>query len=36
MDKKMLTRLKLRIYTPLVRPVILYGAETWALRKREK
>ena len=36
LDRKMLRRLKLKIYNTVVRPVIMYGSETWALRKREE
>ena len=28
--------LKIRIYMTLLRPIVLYGSETWALRKAEE
>ena len=36
LDKKMLLKLKIKIYKTIVRPVLLYGAETWALRRKEE
>ena len=35
-DKKMPNKLKIKIYTTVIRPVMMYGSETWALRKREE
>lgn len=29
-------KLKIKIYETVIRPVMLYRAETWALRKREE
>ena len=36
LDRKMPRRLKLKIYNTVVRPVIMHGSETRALRKREE
>ena len=35
-DRRMPRRLKLKIYKTVIRPVLMYGSETWALRKREE
>ena len=35
-DKRMPRNLKVKIYKIVVRPVMVYGAETWALRKKEE
>ena len=35
-DKKMTLKLRAKIYTAVVRPVLLYGVEAWALRKKEQ
>jgi hypothetical protein len=35
-DKKIPVFLKTKLYKTMIRPVMLYGAETWALRKREE
>ena len=35
-DKKMTLKLRAKIYTAVVRLVLLYGAEAWALRKKEQ
>lgn len=35
-DKKIPVCLKCKIYTTVIRPVLLYGAETWALRRKEE
>ena len=34
-DKRIPRRLKVKIYKTVIRPVLLYGAETWALHKKE-
>ena len=34
LDKKI--PLKLKVYKSIIRPVLLYGGEIWALRKKEK
>lgn len=36
MDRKIPTSSKLKMYTALVRPVTMHGAETRVLRKREQ
>ena len=28
--------MKVNIYKAIIRPVVMYGTETWALRKREE
>ena len=35
-DKRMPMRLKAKIYTTMVRPVMTYGSECWGLRRRMK
>ena len=35
-DKRMTMRLKKRIHTTVIRPALIYGAETWATTKREE
>ena len=35
-DKKMPVRIKGKVYKTVIRPVLLYGAETWALKRREE
>ncbi len=35
-DKKMQLKLRAKIYTAVVRPVLLHDAEAWALRKKEE
>ena len=35
-DKRMLTRLKAKIYTTMVRPVMTYGSECWGLKKKDE
>ena len=36
MDKKIPLRLRMKVYKTVIRPVMLYGAETWALRRKEE
>ena len=36
LDDKIPLKLKIKIYKRVLRPVVLYGAETWALRKTEE
>ena len=36
LDKKIPLKLRMKIYKTVLRPVLLYGAETWALRKKEE
>ncbi len=35
-DKKLPRRLKTKLYTTIIRPVLLYGAESWTMGKKEK
>ena len=35
-DKKMPRKLKIKLYMTVVRPVLLYGAECWTVRKKEE
>ena len=35
-DKRMPRRMKVKIYKTVIRPVIMYGAEMWVLRKKEE
>ena len=35
-DKKMPRKLKIKLYMTVIRPVLLYGAECWRVRKKEK
>ena len=35
-DRHIPRRVKAKVYRTIVRPVLLYGSETWALRKREE
>ena len=35
-DKKMPVRIKGKVYKTMIRPVLIYGAETWALKRREE
>lgn len=34
--KYIFSRIKVKLYTILLRPIIIYGAETWLCRKMEK
>ena len=36
LDRKMPLKLRMKIYKSVLRPVLLYGAETWSLRKKEE
>ena len=36
LDKKIPLKLRIKIYKTVIRPVMLYGGETWALRKKEE
>ena len=35
-DKKMPLKLKGKVYRTVIRPVIMYGSETWAMRKEDE
>ena len=35
-DKKMPWKLKIKLYMTVIRPVLLYGAESWTVRKKEE
>ena len=35
-DRKMPIKLKIKIYNSVIRPVLMYGSETWALRRKEE
>ena len=35
-DKKMPRKLKIKLYMSVIRPVLLYGAECWTVRKNEE
>ena len=36
LDKKIPLKLRMKIYKTVLRPVLLYGGEIWALRKKEE
>ena len=35
-DKTMPRKLKIKLYMTVIRPVLLYGAESWTVRKNEE
>ena len=35
-DRRMPRKLKVKIYTTVIRPVLMYGAEVWTVRKKEE
>lgn len=35
-DTKMPIKLKVKTYSTMIRPVLMYGSETWALRRKEE
>ena len=35
-DKKMPRKLKVKLYISVIRPIRLYGAECWTVRKKEE
>ena len=35
-DKKMPRKLKIKLYMTVTRPVLMYGAECWTVRKKEE
>ena len=35
-DKKMTKKLNIKLYMTVIRPVLLYGAECWTVRKKEE
>ena len=35
-DRRMPAKLKIKVYSTVVRPVLVYGSETWALRRKEE
>ena len=36
LDKRVPLKLRIKVYKTVIRPVLLYGAETWALRRKEE
>ena len=36
LDKKMPLKLRMKVYKTVVRPVLLYGAEAWSLKRKEE
>ena len=36
LDKKIPLKLRIKVYKTVIRPVLLYGAETWALQRKEE
>ena len=36
LDKKLQLKLKMKVYKTVIRPVLLYGAETWSLKRKEE
>ena len=36
LDKKVPMKLRIKVYKTVIRPVLLYGSETWAMRRKEE
>ena len=36
LDKKIPMKLRIKVYKTVIRPVMLYGSETWAMRRKEE
>ena len=36
LDKKMPMKLRIKVYKTVIRPVLLYGSETWAMQRKEE